>query len=65
MIKNLLPTVWRRSESPMRRAEEHPFFALHREMNQVFDDFFHSFDLAPFGGGRLRGLLPFRRCPRR
>ena len=49
MIKSLLPTVWRRSESPLRRAEEHPFFALHWEVNRMFDDFFHSFDLAPFG----------------
>ena len=40
MIKNLWPTVRRRSESPMRRSEEHPFFALHREMNQMFDEFF-------------------------
>lgn len=52
MIKNLLPTVWRKSESPVRRAEDHPFFALHREMNRMFDDFFHSFDLTPFGEGR-------------
>jgi HSP20 family protein len=51
MIKNLLPTVWRKSESPVRREEDHPFFALHREMNRMFDDFFHSFDLTPFGGG--------------
>jgi hypothetical protein len=59
MIKNLLPTVWRRSESPMRRVEEHPFFALHREMNQMFDEFFHSFDLAPFGGEKSFGSGPF------
>ena len=57
MIKNLLPTVWRRSESPMRRAEEHPFFALHREMNQMFDEFSRSFDLTPFGGGKSFGTF--------
>jgi HSP20 family protein len=52
MIKNLLPTVWRRSESPLRRTEENPFFALHREMNQMFDDFFRGHDLLPFDGER-------------
>lgn len=57
MIKNLLPTVWRRSESPMRRAEEHPFFALHREMNQMFDEFFRNIDLTPFGGGKSFGTF--------
>jgi HSP20 family protein len=52
MIRNLLPTVWRRSESPLRRAEENPFFALHREMNRMFDDFFRGLDLSPFDSGR-------------
>ena len=27
----------------------HPFFALHREMNRMFDDVFRGFDLTPFG----------------
>src|SRR3984885_14649416 len=27
----------------------HPLFALHREMNRMFDDVFRGFDLAPFG----------------
>lgn len=57
MIKNLLPTVWRRSESPIRQAEEHPLFALHREMNQMFDEFFRSFDLSPFGGRKNFGAF--------
>jgi HSP20 family protein len=57
MIKNLLPTVWRRSESPLRRAEENPFYALHREMNQMFDDFFRGLELSPFAGGRNGGTF--------
>jgi HSP20 family protein len=57
MIKNLLPTVWRRSESPLRRAEEYPVLALHREMNRMFDDFFRGFDLSPFDGGRNWGVF--------
>ena len=31
------------------RTDVHPFFALHREMNRMFDDVFRGFDLAPFG----------------
>lgn len=57
MIKNLMPTVWRRSESPLRRAEDNPFFALHREMNQMFDDFFRGLDLSPFDSGRGLGAF--------
>lgn len=53
MIRNLLPTVWRRSESPLRRAEENPFLVLHREMNRMFDDFFRGSDLSPFEPGRV------------
>ena len=44
MIRNLLPTVWRRSETPLRRIEGSPFLALRREMNRMFDDFFRDFD---------------------
>jgi len=59
MIKNLLPTVWRRSESPLRSAEENPFLALHREMNRMFDDFFRGSDLSPFEGrGGWRTFSP-------
>lgn len=55
MIKNLLPTVWRRSESPLRRAEDNPFFTLHREMNQMFDDFFRGLEAPPAAGPRNWG----------
>ena len=58
MIKNLLPTVWRRSETPLRRAEESPFLALHREMNRMFNDFSRGFDLSPFDGGWSWGFSP-------
>lgn len=57
MIKNLLPTVRLRGDSPLRRAEEHPFFTLQREMNQMFDDLFHGFDLTSSGGGRSYGAF--------
>jgi HSP20 family protein len=57
MIKNWLPSVWRSSESPLQTAGENPFYALQKEMSRVFDDFSRSFDLAPFGGGKIRGAF--------
>ncbi|MBW6484887.1 MAG: Hsp20/alpha crystallin family protein [Syntrophobacterales bacterium] len=57
MIKNWLPSVWRRSESPLQAETEHPFHALQREMGRVFDDFSRSFDLTPFGSERGRDVF--------
>lgn len=57
MFKNLLPSVWRRSESPIARTDDHPFFALQREMNQMFDNFFRGFDLAPTDGRSVFGAF--------
>jgi HSP20 family protein len=42
-IKNLLPAVAR----PAARDDDHPFYALQRQMNSLFDDFFSGFDAAP------------------
>src|SRR2546421_11808852 len=41
-----------RSVGAQRGADVHPFLALHREMNRMFDDVFRGFDLAPFGAAR-------------
>lgn len=46
-IKSLLPSLRRKGETPSRSEEEHPFYSLQREMNRLFDDFFHGFDLEP------------------
>ncbi|KND54481.1 small heat shock protein [Candidatus Paraburkholderia kirkii] len=50
-FRNLIP--WNRDRNaPLlhQREDAHPTFALHREMNRLFDDFFRSFDLpARFG----------------
>ncbi len=46
-INDLLPSMWRRSDLPVRREEDFPFFGLQREMNRVFEDFFKGFDIAP------------------
>lgn len=52
-IKDLIPWNNRGGEVGFQRAADvHPFFALHREMNRMFDDVFRGFDLAPFGPTR-------------
>jgi HSP20 family protein len=35
-----------------RDTDIHPFLALHREVNRMFDEVFRGFDVAPFGLGR-------------
>ncbi|MDR3438895.1 Hsp20/alpha crystallin family protein [Telmatospirillum sp.] len=48
-VKSLVP--WTRSKSaPAPRFDDDgsPFLTLHREMNRLFDDFFHGFDV-PMG----------------
>lgn len=57
MFRNLVPGIRRRGDLPLWRAEDHPFFNLQREMNQMFDDFFRGFDLVPFGGRRGLGTF--------
>jgi HSP20 family protein len=55
-IKDLIP--WNNEVGFQRANDVHPFFALHREMNRMFDDVFREFDVAPFGlaSRRLDGL---------
>src|ERR1700736_1815085 len=49
-IKDLIPWNNNRGRVGFQRGTDiHPFFALHREMNRLFDDVFRGFDLAPFG----------------
>jgi hypothetical protein len=43
MIKNLLPSVWRKNDNVVRRAQESPFLPLQREMNKLFSTFFEDF----------------------
>src|SRR5574340_1211434 len=47
-LNNLLPTFWRKSALPIKREEAQPLFDLQQEMNQVFDNFFRGFEVAPF-----------------
>jgi hypothetical protein len=49
-IKDLIPWNDKGRDVGFQRATDvHPFLALHREMNRMFDDVFRGFDLAPFG----------------
>ena len=49
-IKDLIPWNNRGRDVGFQRGTDiNPFFALHREMNRMFDDVFRGFDLAPFG----------------
>lgn len=48
-IRDLIPWNRGRDITVRRDAEPHPFLALHREVNRLFDDVFRGFDLAPFG----------------
>jgi len=45
-ITDLIP--WNRNRNlpaPRRQTDEHPFLALHREMNRMFDNVLRDFDL--------------------
>jgi HSP20 family protein len=44
-MKNLLPVVGRKTQS----EDDQPFYSLQKEMNNLFDDFFRGFDIAPRG----------------
>ncbi len=48
-IRDLIPWNNRGRDVGIRAGDTHPFLALHREMNRMFDDVFRGFDLAPFG----------------
>ena len=43
-ITDLIPGNRSRNMPASRQGEEHPFLALHREMNRMFDNFFRGFD---------------------
>jgi HSP20 family protein len=54
VIRDLIPRTNRGRDVTVGRGEENnPFFALHREMNRLFDDVFRGFDLAPSGSERF------------
>ncbi len=48
-MTNLVPGA--RVGTPDRWTSDSPFFALHREMNRLFDDTFRTLGASPFGAG--------------
>ena len=50
-IRDLIP--WNRGGRDIARRGEDPLLMLHREMNRLFDNAFHGFDMAPWGPGRF------------
>src|SRR5437764_6756372 len=52
-FRDLIPWNNQGRNIVQRSAYVHPFLALHREMNRLFDDVFRGFDLAPFGSDRF------------
>jgi len=44
-VKSLLPDVVRKTTTDI----DHPFYSLQREMNNLFDNFFRGFSVAPRG----------------
>ena len=51
-LRDLMPIRRKERDVSVRREEEHPFFALQRRMNEMFDSFFRDFEGEPFGEWR-------------
>lgn len=49
-ITDLVPWKWGEKNVPVKREEENPFYAMRREMDRLFDNFWGGSGLAPFGG---------------
>ncbi|QCI67467.1 Hsp20/alpha crystallin family protein [Phreatobacter stygius] len=52
-VRDIMPWGRPHNQAPtgFREAEQSPFLALHRDVNRLFDDLFHGFDL-PMPAGR-------------
>ena len=48
-IRNLIPWNWGERNVPVKRVGDQPGTQLQRGVNDLFDDFFNNFTLAPFG----------------
>ena len=55
-IKNLLPDVVRK----VRSNDDHPFYSLQKDMNNLFDNFFRGIDFSPrgFAVDGMGGFMP-------
>lgn len=53
-INDLMPWSWGRKHLPItHREDEHPVALLHRDLNKVFEEFYRSFESAPYGEVQL------------
>ncbi|MFQ5715724.1 MAG: Hsp20/alpha crystallin family protein [Nitrospinales bacterium] len=51
-VKDLVPWRWTRDEDVYKPEYDSPFYALHRDVNRLFDDLSHSvFDMMPYRWG--------------
>lgn len=48
-FRDLVPRTFGKREVRVKRNGDDPFTMLQREMNDLFDNFFRSFDIGPFG----------------
>ena len=56
MTRSGLMAPWRRgARFPAHKATMYPFATLRREIDDLFDQTWEGFDLAPFGGARREG----------
>ncbi|MEN6620130.1 MAG: Hsp20/alpha crystallin family protein [Smithella sp.] len=55
-VKNLLPAMSRKN----KREDDHPFYSLQHQINNLFDDFFSGFEVAPRGltAGGFGAFIP-------
>src|SRR5438874_6867680 len=56
-FRDLIPWNNQGRNVVQRSAYVHPFLAMHREMNRMFDDVFRGFDLAPLSMDRGFGAI--------
>jgi HSP20 family protein len=57
-VRELIPWSRSREIAPGRRDVEHPFLALQREMDRLFEEFWRGFDMPMLGrGDRGAGLM--------
>ena len=58
MTRSGLMAPWRRgTRFPAHKATMYPFATLRREIDDLFDQTWEGFDLAPFGGARREGSV--------
>lgn len=56
-LKNLVPWSFRNKRVPVRYYDADPFTSLQREMDTLFENLFHGFDV-DFFGGRTSSFSP-------